>query len=373
VERDNSDKGLTYRQFSITSNSDFEDRDVVIPMMLTWGYAQDGARTQQKHLFMQEKCDKDFSDIVIVNSDDKVLPIKIFNGNYSLVPFYGYMAMFQDQTDKQFVIGSNRVGGIFLSSDYGKTYSQVKPTGQLCFMDGNGDIFYMLKDSTEASIVKSTKSSGYSDANTVFVLPYLSSVLSPSQFTKDDSGNIYMGTYQTEHDSRVYKSSDGGANWELKFSNTNHQHVHNLDYNPETGELWLVLDGSVDNFQNIGAYINPGMALYRSIDGGDTWEIMPLPFTSDKGYSFKLGEYYYGAGESLVKYTPSLFRTKDYKSFEVLNELPAMNSRIAKYDGRVLQVTQAYRTYPITELLLSGDGGKTMLPIFTSHVYDSDF
>src|SRR5699024_8638926 len=100
---------------------------------------------------------------------------------------------------------------------------------------------------------------------------------------------------------------------------------------------------------------------------------MPLPFTSDKGYSFKLGEYYYGAGESLVKYTPSLFRTKDYKSFEVLNELPAMNSRIAKYDGRVLQVTQAYRTYPITELLLSGDGGKTMLPIFTSHVYDSDF
>ncbi len=361
-------KDLTYRQFTIKSDVDTE-QEVIVPIHLNWGVAPDYASERERFVFMQEKCFKDFSDISIVNSEtNEILPIDVQAGNYSLIPVTnGYMAMFQDHQDKNIIVGANRGGGgLFKSVDFGKTFESLNIDGQLCFMSKKGDLFYMVKTSDKAEIWKTTKSSDYSDGHLVLTLEYQSSVINPSQFTEDNEANIFMGTYQNEFDTRVYKSTDGGENWFLKFSTIKHQHVHLLHFEKTDDTLWLSCDGSVDSMQNNGVDPDVGMALYKSTDGGENWEMVALPFTTDKGFGAKIGDYCFGAGEANIKATPSLFRTKDYKNIEILDEVPCMNSILKKFDSNLIKICQPYRDFGYSQVLLSTDFGKSFAPIYQS-------
>src|SRR5262249_39173702 len=62
---------------------------------------------------------------------------------------------------------------------------------------------------------------------------------------------------------RLWRSTDRGATWSVRFTFNGHRHGHGLCADPSTGALWVYF-GDTDAQSGI----------YRSFDGGLTWTFM---------------------------------------------------------------------------------------------------
>ena len=95
-----------------------------------------------------------------------------------------------------------------------------------------------------------------------------------------DSMQIWAGT--GEEDSRnsispgggIYKSTDGGLTWELKGLEAT-EHIGRIVVHPDDpNTVWVAALGALWRS-------NPERGLYKTTDGGDTWEL--VNFVSDEG------------------------------------------------------------------------------------------
>ena len=349
---------------SFTINSTKEIKNALIPVFLHKGTRPSGSSVLERHIYLGENVQNDFSDLGIAK-DGKLMNIKVHAGNYSLVPQNSLkLRMFQDKTDG-YILGSNFYEGIFKSIDDGKTWTLLKGDGaKLIFMSANGDIFYQIGQ----TLRRATKASNFTVENTFYTSPYTTMVMGSSNICQNTNGDIYFGTYQTEFMTEVYKSTDGGATFTRVFNNTRKQHVHKIWCH--NGTVFLNVDGATLHNPNDEIPENSSMACYQSKDNGATWEMIKFDWSTDYGVNQFMNGYYYGAAEANIKYSPSVFRSRDLKNWETVFALPFNSQSMRVFNSHLISNSVAYWSFNRSKTFISPDG-VNFLPIFDTKQLDS--
>ncbi len=185
-----------------------------------------------------------------------------------------------------FFIGVNN-GGVWKTTDAGRTWQPIfddAPTGSvgdIAVSPSNPDIIYVGSGeglqrpdlSTGDGIYKTTdggktwKNMGLRDAQQIGGL-----ALDPK-----NPNRIFVAAlghpYGANEERGVYRSLDGGATWQrvlYKDENTGAVQVEIDPQNPNViyADLWQARQGPWEN----GAWQGAGSGLYKSTDGGDTWQ-----------------------------------------------------------------------------------------------------
>lgn len=114
---------------------------------------------------------------------------------------------------------------------------------------------------------------------------------------EDANGNLYAGEYSRNSagSMKIWKSTDGGANWTQKYSYTggtyDERHIHDLRVSPTTGYIYCPT----------GDEKTTHIRLLRSKDAGETWDIIyegkmqfvPIVFLNGYVYGGSDGGYLY--------------------------------------------------------------------------------
>lgn len=116
---------------------------------------------------------------------------------------------------------------------------------------------------------------------------------------EDGSGNLYIGEYSWDGagQAQIWKSTDGGANWTVKYSNNAgaQDHIHDIRYNAATGWLYATYGDTGGNI------------VIRSKDAGENWSTIATAGLRPLAIAF-LGDYVYvgsdaGSGNKIYKFT----------------------------------------------------------------------
>lgn len=100
----------------------------------------------------------------------------------------------------------------------------------------------------------------------------------PSAFCTTDEA-LYLGEYPLGDETpRVLASTDGGESWETVAALPGVRHVHAVQVDPYTGELW-VTTGDADEECRVGRLVD---GQFEPVGGGDQrWRAVELAFTAD--------------------------------------------------------------------------------------------
>lgn len=341
---------------NFTVNSDKEVKNALVPVFLHKGTRPSGATITERHIYLGDNVQNDFSDVVF-SKNGRVLRNKMHSGNYSLVPYNSFTnRMFQDKTDG-YILGGSNYTGVFKSTDDGKTWTRIMNEGYICMMLNNGDILYQMGK----EIKLATKSSNFQTTSVSYTSPYNSFTVGQSNFCQLDSGEVFFGTYQNDFDTKIYKSIDGGKSFTQVYSSIYKQHVHKIwTFN---GVVYANIDGVTNVFEGDKVPQNRGMVTVFSTDKGSTWQKVKYNWTTDYGVNMYNDGYFYGSAESNVKYSPSLFRSKDLVNWESIIEVPANTQSVRSFENNLVISTVAYGSFNYAKTFLSKNG-IDMLPIF---------
>ena len=164
----------------------------------------------------------------------------------------------------------------------------------------------------------------------------------------------------------LYKSTDGGQSWEQTLGNNKWTSITDLVIDPRNPNILYA--ATWDRHRTVAAYMGggPGTALYRSADGGDTWEKLSrgLP-TSNMG---KIGlaispqnpDVLYAAIE-LDRRTGGVYRSADRgSSWKKMSDAVAGATGPHYYQELYASPHAFDRIYLANvRMLVSDDGGKT--------------
>ncbi len=92
-----------------------------------------------------------------------------------------------------------------------------------------------------------------------------------------DQNIIYVGTAV----GGIFKTSDGGENWEVVFEDEGALSIGNLAIAPSDPNILYVGSGEANGSATSGAFFGDG--IYKTSDGGDNWEFMGLENTQHIG------------------------------------------------------------------------------------------
>ena len=83
--------------------------------------------------------------------------------------------------------------------------------------------------------------------------------------TEDSNGNLFSGVYTAglTTNARIYRSTDGGANWVSVYYDPSARHIHCVEADTSSNYIYA----------SVGDLIGPWNIYYltRSTDGGNTW------------------------------------------------------------------------------------------------------
>lgn len=93
-------------------------------------------------------------------------------------------------------------------------------------------------------------------------------------------GDVYLGEYPLDNEAvpRVLTSADDGRTWEEYCTLPEVRHVHAIQPDPYTGELWLTA-GDTDEQSRIGRLRDGGLDVVGT--GSQRWRAVDLAFTED--------------------------------------------------------------------------------------------
>lgn len=311
-------------------------KNAIIPLTIHWG-AQ-GHTDSRRHVFMNESCKQDFSDIRFTDLNGNMLEMVIASrGNYELIPDDRIPQIVrQDSEGNLFLSSRTSSFGILISSDNLATTTRILADGSLVFVDSNDDIFYCLGD----KLYKMYKSDGYSTSNLVNTIGDSSSRIFETSFVEDDMGYLYHGCYQDGYLCKVWRSINSGETW-TEILSTSNQHVHSivLDKYTTPNTIYVNVDGS-----NWDPSIAP--RTYKSIDRGNSW--IEIDFNGEEGFPSKgfypdygvliaIDGFRIGGGEGAVKGIPTIYRTSDDENFQVTLDF-AQNTQKAAVNGEAIYV-----------------------------------
>ena len=277
---------------------------VVVPVNIHWGVQSGDAKSGE--IYMNENSRKDFTDIRFTDPSGNLLDAyKVSNGNYEFI--------YDDNIRQQIIgmpngdiFGSNvsETSGVWLSDDNMATWTQIRSTGVVMGINANDDLFI----ANNGIIYKRTSSSGYVNESAVLSLESGVSWRYQS-WAKDDIGYLYAGAYQTEFNMRLYRSTDGGDNWDIVLSDAA-QHVHSivLDKSTTPNRIFVNIDGA--QWESNGTEPKTMFSLNRGV----TWQQMTFfdGINPDFGVLYAKGNVLLGSGEGDIKGYPSIYKTTDF-------------------------------------------------------------
>lgn len=265
-------------KFSV-SGSVAETSNQIIKIRVHHG-SHDGDYTNQD-IFCDGLCKTDFSDVRFAMADGTLLPQwRASYGNWEFIQDDTRLPteVVVDSSGNLWAIAPLGAAGLYKSTENGTTWVQKNATStSIVFVDSRGYV-YTQGTGGDTNVYRSTDDGVTPTA--VFTRSSADAAILPRAAVEDASGHLYFGQYQDADNVMIYRSTDGGANWTVVLHipaaassdpvigttspKGSAQHVHAMAVDPYTGSIYAGMDAN-------GGAPDPGIALYRSIDGGDTW------------------------------------------------------------------------------------------------------
>lgn len=311
-----SDSPAVLKTINIPNALGTVQKDVIVPIHL-YNHAGSDVANGFNHVFLDGLVNNDFSDIRAF-ANGVMLDMSIeSSGNYSAfpIPFANPRTVdiiFEDGL--YFITGSD---GVQSSPDL-VNWTNILPDVTLAFVDADGNVYG--KKAGQLPLFKFYKSTGYTTEKQVISVPgAASSVWRYKNFIVDIFGHIYVGSYQEEFLTYIYKSTDMGETFTAVFtpSLSDSQHCHNLviDKTVTPNIIYASFDGNGSE---------PGKrSQWVSKDYGVTWTRSDLDnklggIPVDSGIAHADGSLLIGVSEGAIKGTPSIYTSLNQgKSFDI--------------------------------------------------------
>ncbi len=309
---------------------------------------------------------EDFSDVAVKDENGNVLPYKVLHNSddFDILTDSRIAKQSLIHTDYNNVMFARKDFKIQTSSDGGYVWTEmpifadldsntvVKVTANRTVLVGShGKIYRSEYPYTSKTMVL--------DVN---VYNANSSILSHACEQHPD-GELFYGSYQLEYDSRIFKSTNDGATWEVILEiGTGYQHMHNI-----------TIDTSVTP---VAIYLGLDMygGIYKSVDKGVTWEDLKvlhnLPHSTDYGitYADPLGFRTTG-GETAIIGGHTMLRTEDDVNFEVVLSSGHGVYFIERLGDKLFAGITSTMTFRSSGIYMSEDNAKTWKQVFaTPHI-----
>jgi photosystem II stability/assembly factor-like uncharacterized protein len=271
----------------------------------------------------------DFSDVRITTDSGETLKYQtIYSGNIDVISDNRL-----GNSDVDFLSDNNgylyveRDCAIYKSTDAGKTWSKISSIigsiQHVIFVCGDGTLFYgtpsglMFKSvppyTTSKQVLDVSENGAYTGNN-----------IRPFQFVQLPTGEMLLGSYQSEFAVRIWKSTDNGDTWTKIYNNIGdkYQHVHRMyvDTYQNPVAIYAGLDrgwGYDEYDEETDSYYHTSGCVLKSTDGGSTWinlyeDQKGKPQAVDHGviYADKSGYRLLG-GETGIVGGHSIIRTTD--------------------------------------------------------------
>lgn len=276
----------------------------------------------------------DFSDVRITTDAGETLKYQtVYSGNIDVLSDSRL-----GNSDVSFLSDDNgylyveRYNVIYKSTDAGKTWSKIssvtEPVQYVSFVCGDGTLFYstssglMFKSvppyTTSKQVLDVSENGAYTGNN-----------IRPFQFVQLPTGEMLLGSYQSEFAVRIWKSTNNGDTWTKIYNNIGgkYQHVHRMyvDTYQNPVAIYAGLDrgwGYDEYDEETDSYYHTSGCVLKSTDGGSTWinlyeDQKGKPQAVDHGviYADKSGYRLLG-GETGIVGGHSIIRTTDDIHFD---------------------------------------------------------
>lgn len=291
----------------------------------------------------------DFSDVRITTDSGKTLKYQtVYCGNIDVISDSRLgnsdVSFLADGAGNIYI---QKQGYVVKSTDAGKTWTKItsintqlpSSVNQLSYVCEDGTLFFAVKD--YSLLYKSVPP--YSSVKQVLDVSeggtYTGNAIRPFQFVQLPTGEMLIGSYQSEFAARIWKSTDNGDNWTKVFTNTDErfQHIHRMTVDPYQNPvaIYAGMDrgwGIKTLDPDTGKYYNESGGLLRSTDGGETWinlydDQRGKPSTVDHGVTYvDPSGYRLLGGETSICGGHSIIRTTDD-----INFIPVLNADHAVY------------------------------------------
>lgn len=280
----------------------------------------------------------DFSDVRITTDSGKTLKYQtVYSGNIDVISDSRLgnsdVSFLADGAGNIYI---QKQGYVVKSTDAGKTWTKITSinsqlpslVNQLSYVCEDGTLFFAVKD--YSLLYKSVPP--YSSVKQVLDVSeggtYTGNAIRPFQFVQLPTGEMLLGSYQSQFAARIWKSTDNGDNWTKVFTNTDErfQHIHRMTVDPYQNPvaIYAGMDrgwGYKTLDPDTGKYYNESGGLLRSTDGGETWinlydDQRGKPSTVDHGVTYvDPSGYRLLGGETGICGGHSIIRTTDDVNF----------------------------------------------------------
>lgn len=300
--------------------------------------------------------DKNFSSLKFFEGNT-ILPHNVVSsGNYEFVSDYDLFGQCILHLSDNSLIGSKN-NKVYRSTN-NKDFVEIGLNGIAVYVDSNDNIF------TENNY-KLYKAFAPNYTNVAEILDYTDtkSRVDPNSIAEDDLGNMYCGLYQEEWNVKVYRMKAGEASFSLCLTDAECQHVHciTIDKNVTPNHIYVGLDNSSTNPK-----------CYRSVDGGDNWAEVDIPFRNrDYGYRYFGNGFTLGCGEANILGGATIYKTTDVDDVNackaVCSTLQGVR-KIQKIADTIVAFGCAGGTNKIEQYLISNDDGETWSTAYAGNI-----
>ena len=354
----------------IIVQSDTDVNNALIPVHIHYSDKPRYAVDKFDHVYLGSNKSYLKEDISFLLNGE-VLPSRRFGGNYTLVPtsnsrFLYFNAQFTHNGVSKIIGSYNGDNGVFIKEDINSEWEELISDAKFGFIDSNLDIYYKQGNKLYCANINNLDSPTliYSSPSSSFFIDF-------DCFTETDD-YVFFGTYQNEWDTKVYRINKSNKIVKICFDTTQKQHVHKII--AINNVIYLCCDGATANNANFDiypTYLTKGMATFKSADFGDTWETIQFPWMADYGIVGYHNGWFYGSAEASIKYAPSLYRSKDLRNWEVVENVPATaggSFRICDKGFIQSSMSAGFLTHNVIKY---SEDGQSFIPIFDKRTVSS--
>lgn len=336
----------------------------------------------------------DFSDVRITTNTGKLLKYQtVYSGNIDVISdsrLGNCEVSFLSDGDGNLYIG--RYNAAWKSNDAGKNWTKLNigniPSTEririVSFVCEDGTLFI----STYGGLLYKSEPP-YTSSRLVLDMTenglYTGIGIRPFQFVQLPTGEMLLGSYQSEFAVRIWKSIDNGETWTKMYEDTEgvYQHVHRMYVdayqNPvavyaglDRGWYEKVLD------EETNSYYHTSGCVLRSTDGGSTWinlyeDQKGKPQAVDHGviYADESGYRLLG-GETAIVGGSSIVRTTDDIHFEAVLNADHSVYGAEKLNGHLFAAGCGCSSGKNATLYMSDDDGISWKQIYSEEPTLSD-